>query len=104
MARGVDEAKWTAWRERLARYEQSGQTIAAFCGAEGVSAPAFFQWRRKLSALDRRGSTTLGGESTVEPPTFLPVRLDLAEAVEIELPNGARIRLSSRDLAAISAA
>jgi transposase len=29
------------WVERLDRFRQAGQTIAAFCAAEGVSVPAF---------------------------------------------------------------
>lgn len=38
------------WRERMARWRQSGTTIAEFCRHEGVSKTAFYGWRRKLDA------------------------------------------------------
>lgn len=49
MARQADPARAEQWARRLERYAQSGGTVAAFCRAEGVSAPSFYQWKRKLS-------------------------------------------------------
>jgi hypothetical protein len=57
MRRVVDEAKRRLWRERLARFARSGKTVAAFCSAERVSVPTFYQWKRKLASESvRRGS------------------------------------------------
>jgi transposase-like protein len=36
------------WRERLARQEQSGQSVAAFCKSEGLAAQTFYCWRKQL--------------------------------------------------------
>jgi putative transposase len=44
-----------AWRAVLGRYARSGQDVAAFCAAEGVSVANFRRWRRRL------------GESASEP-------------------------------------
>jgi hypothetical protein len=48
MARKADGTAERAWRERLKRWVASSGTLAEFCGAEGVSLPSFYQWRRKL--------------------------------------------------------
>jgi len=105
MGREIDELKWSAWRRRLARFERSGRTVSSFCRAENVSMPSFFQWRRKLArAGEHRPGLSSRERSSFEPPTFLPVRIEAAPTVEIELPNGARIRLPARELAAIDAA
>ena len=36
------------WLDRLQRHSQTNQTIAQFCAVEGVSAPSFYQWKRRL--------------------------------------------------------
>jgi transposase-like protein len=36
------------WRERVARQEQSGLSVAAFCKDEGISAHTFYWWRARL--------------------------------------------------------
>lgn len=106
MGRGVDEARRRAWRERLGRFTRSGQTVAAFCAAERVSVPTFYQWKRRLASEPAEG-----GRRQVAPVlvahragTFLPVRIEAAAAVEIELPNGTRVRVPAADLDAIGAA
>ena len=43
MRRVVDETRRTLWRERLARFALGGRTVAAFCSAEGVSVPTFYE-------------------------------------------------------------
>lgn len=100
MGRGIDAAKWAAWRKRLARFERSDLTISAFCLAENVSMGSFFQWRRKLAG---DSDATAPHEAPLESPTFLPVRVESAAPLEIDLPNGARIRVVTRDVAAIEA-
>lgn len=75
------------WVERLDRFRRSGQTVAQFCDAEGVSAPSFYVWKRTLAA-----------ESAVTPPpTVVPIRLTRSPvtspaAIELALPGGAVIR------------
>jgi hypothetical protein len=95
MPRSIDSAKRQQWSERLLRFATSGQTIAVFCQSEAVSVPSFFQWRRKLA-------TTADNDAMVSPRhAFVPVRITSAAEVEVQLPNGTRIRLTGSDSALI---
>ena len=40
----------SAWRDRLARYASSGQSINAFCQSEAISSASFYGWRARLRA------------------------------------------------------
>ncbi|AMV27718.1 hypothetical protein VT84_25175 [Gemmata sp. SH-PL17] len=75
------------WIERIERFRSAGVTVAQFCSVEGVSVPAFYQWRRTLAA-----------ETATEPldgPTVIPVRIARpAPAVEVALPSGAVLRFA----------
>lgn len=75
------------WVERMGRFQSSTATVAEFCAAEGVSVPAFYQWKRVLAAADTPLSPTVA-------PTFVPVRIAPANAaaVELVLPSGAILR------------
>lgn len=104
MARSANSEKEAVWRKRLWRFGRSHLTVARFCQSEGVSAPTFYQWRKRLAACDGQGI------SAVTKPTgsFVPVRVMAAVAppqaappVEIHLPNGARICLPSGDVVAL---
>ena len=44
MARERSQALWLEWRERVARYERTTETSAAFCRREGVSTASLFAW------------------------------------------------------------
>lgn len=83
MFRAVKSTKEDQWRSRLRRFQSSGMSVIRFCEAERVSAPSFYLWRKRLKADERKQ----------DPPTFLPVRLTQAAAIEIHLPNGTRVCL-----------
>ena len=105
MGRSVDEGKRSLWRQRLSRYARSNQTVAAFCASEGVSVPTFYQWKRKLAAVDaERDDRAQRASPAWDAPTFVPVRIEGSAVVEIELPNGARVRVPSGDVGALSVA
>jgi len=74
------------WADRLERFRNCGLTVAAFCAAEGVSVPAFYQWKRQLAP------TT----PSVPTPTVVPVRVlppeSTSPAVEVVLPSGTLLR------------
>ena len=73
------------WAERIERFRSAHVTVAQFCSAEGVSVPAFYQWRRALAA-------EVPAES-LDRPTVIPVRIARpAPAVEVALPSGAVLR------------
>ena len=44
-----NHAREQFWRETTAAWQQSGQSIRAFCAARGVSEAAFFARRRELA-------------------------------------------------------
>ena len=73
------------WAERLDRFRRSGQTVAQFCDAEGVSAPSFYVWKRTLAA-----------ESVAAPgPALVPIHVTpspVPAAIELLLPGGAVVR------------
>jgi hypothetical protein len=104
MGRTVDEGKSLLWRQRLARYASGGQTVAAFCAAEEVSVPTFYQWKRKLGVDNAERARSERESPVMERRTFVPVRFGSSAQVEIELPNGACVRVPSGDVAALSAA
>ncbi len=83
--------------DRLARFQPARQTVAQFCAAEGVSVPAFYQWKRQLA-------TDAGG--TAGPPTFVPVRVSAPAPAPIELvlPGGAVVRFAAGTDPAVVAA
>jgi len=59
MFRGSNSVKRQQWAERLARYRRSEQTVSEFCGAERISVPSFYQWKRKLGDC-RQGRPVTG--------------------------------------------
>jgi transposase len=77
------------WGERLARFPDSGLSVAAFCSVEGVSANSFFYWKRQFQ-------TAAPPSPTVAPARLLPVHLQAAPApIEVVLPGGAVLRLAA---------
>jgi transposase-like protein len=104
MARSVNSEKEAVWRKRLWRFGKSHLTVARFCRSEGVSAPTFYQWRKRLAEHGRQGISA----ATKPTESFVPVRVMAAVApsqaalpVEIHLPNGALICLPSGDVVAL---
>jgi hypothetical protein len=106
MARWGDSDKRREWGERLARFARWDGTVAEFCEAERVSAPSFYQWRRKLAARGMNGAAGERRSRREGPQTFVPVQLVSAASatVDIELPNGAHVCLSAPDRQLLAAA
>lgn len=105
MRRMEGDAKRKLWRERLARFARSGQTVTAFCSAERVSMPTFYEWRRKLAAVSVSGKRrrAIPAVPVGRAPAFLPVQIEGAALVEMNLPNGTRVRVPANDLGLIGA-
>ena len=114
MAKGQrDRAKERRWQGHLAAWRRSGQSVRAFCAAQGLAEPSFYSWRRVLTRRQRRGGgkiaprgkTVLGGRITevaapAEVSPFLPVRLvedakPLAATVEVVLRGGRVVRVAA---------
>jgi transposase len=104
MARSIKSEAEAVWRERLRRFSKSGVTVGDFCRTEGVSAPSFYQWRKRLAKRNRQRRR----REKQPKESFVPLRLT-AEAtdahaeplVEIHLPNGVRVLVPGGDTAAL---
>ncbi|MCI0404174.1 MAG: hypothetical protein L0212_11750 [Acidobacteria bacterium] len=83
------------WGERLRRYERSGLTVAEFCQREGVSAPSFYQWRRRLCEMSvgPRAKRAAGPQRRETAAAFQQVMLAGGGVVTIQWPNGVRMEL-----------
>jgi hypothetical protein len=106
MSRGINAAKRLAWQERLQRFVSNGRvSVAEFCRQEQVSIASFYAWRKKLGPGDEAGSArgAQGVKAAVVKPArgsgFVPVHVTASappvDALEIRLPNGARLRCPS---------
>lgn len=96
------------WRDAIASWEASGLKASEYCRREGLSIPSFFWWKSELqrrSTLTKQagadGATrTKKTSSKPAPPTFLAVTVPPlfpeerdAEAIEVILPRGHRLRI-----------
>ena len=109
MSRRSNPAKVEQWTACLARFQDSGLTVAEFCRKEGVSPASFYQWRRKLPNVTNGGGAVrrmdkLQGEKEPAGATsesrigsaFQSVEvLPVASAATIRIPNGVVIELGS---------
>ena len=103
MGRRIDAALHAAWRRRWERDEDSSVTVAEFCRREGVSPADFYRWRKRLTpvaTLARQTATRVAaaarGCTTVphsEQAAFVELAWTPAAVIEIELPNGVRVRV-----------
>ena len=108
MGRKPSQSTEAVWRDRLARFRKSGLTVKEFCREEGVSDPSFYRWRQRLADRGRQGAKRTGRAGgrrtkTAKSPPFVPVKVlaagDTQSAlftsafIEVELPNGVRIRV-----------
>jgi hypothetical protein len=72
------------WIERLQRFHNSNLTVARFCQVEGVSVPAFYQWKRQLKTAQ---------STPTQANAFLPVRINTAPpTLEVILTSGTLLR------------
>ena len=75
------------WAERLSRYHASSLTVKAFCQAENISVPSFYQWKKKLAQAD-----------VLRPPAFVPVELSgqAGDELDLVLPGGATLKIPEK--------
>jgi transposase-like protein len=93
MARSQDARKQREWQGRLKRFEQSRQTVAAFCREEGVSTASFYAWRRRLT----QRSSQAAREQGEAPRGFTPVRLVGSASITARLPGGTQLEIPIAD-------
>ncbi len=79
-----NQAREQFWRDTVAAWRQSGQSVRAFCAARGVSEATFFARRREL--LDR---APLPKPTAPAPaPQFVSVKVVPDPTAEVVLPGG----------------
>ena len=94
---GGDPQRRSYWQDVLRRWREGGQSVRAFCHAEGLRESAFYFWRRKLGSRGQR--TRRPPEPVSPPPAFLPVKLlrdhpaEAAQGIEIVLMHGRVVRV-----------
>jgi hypothetical protein len=78
------------WRDTIAAWKVSGQSVREFCAARGVAQATFFARRRDLT----------GGERPPRPastpptcPSFATVRVIPDPMIEVVLPCGLLVRV-----------
>jgi hypothetical protein len=86
------EAAAALWRGRLAKFRKSKLSVAEFCRQEGISNPSFYQWRKRLGEEVAR-SQEVPSSAKRSHSTLVPVKVSSSLFVEIEFPNGIRMRV-----------
>jgi hypothetical protein len=87
MAGSLDSQKLREWQRRMVRFEEGRRSVAEFCRREGVSAPSFYQWRKRLA--ERSTQAEAGGAEARKG--FTPVRLVRSAGVVVHLPGGTQL-------------
>ena len=94
---GGDPQRRSYWQDVVRRWREGGQSVRAFCRAEGLRESAFYFWRRELA---RRGHRARRQPVSASPsPAFLPVKLvsdkpvEAAQGIEIVLAHGRVVRV-----------
>jgi hypothetical protein len=77
------------WRDTIAAWKSSGQSVRAFCAARGVAEATFFARRRELANCEQPRRP----EAPARPPSFAAVRVIPEPAAEVVLPTGLVVRV-----------
>jgi transposase-like protein len=75
----------------MERFQKTQELVAEFCREEGVSAPSFYQWRKRLARRAR----------PEEAAGFRPVRLVGSAGVAVQLPGGTQLQVPTSDRRAL---
>ena len=92
MAGSMGSGKVREWQRRMTRFQEGQQSIAEFCRKEGVSAPSFYQWRKRLGEGPCPAEAAGG---------FRPVRLIGSAGVAVRLPGGTQLEVPTSDAEAL---
>ena len=84
-----NQAREQFWRDTVAAWRQSGQSVRAFCAARDVSEATFFARRRELTDRAPLPQPT----ATAPAAQFVPVKVVPDPTVEVVLPGGLIVRM-----------
>jgi hypothetical protein len=88
MSKPRDPQREQFWRNAIAGWKKSGQSIRGYCAEHHLSDASFYAWRRELA---KRDQTAL---------KFVPVHVRAETIVEVVLPNGLVVRVPAGACAA----
>jgi hypothetical protein len=80
------------WQEHVEAWARSGQTLSAYCAAQGLSAYTFRRWRHRLGR----------GAQPAQSLTLVPVKVQgcaTRAAVQLHSPSGWKIELAGTEAA-----
>ena len=96
MARISKSERIEIWLDRVRRHSESTQTIAQFCDAEGVSAPSFYQWKRRLATTQAEKLETEIAPHKAKPTAFSELQIvGHAHPALLTLPGGIKLELGA---------
>ena len=98
MAGGSSVANVRQWVDRFERFRKSGQTFMAFCDAEGISQPSFYQWKKLASQTGRAHVEAASFGNSSFGKSFRAVELKpltSSSTTTIRLPSGIEIELGN---------
>lgn len=89
----ASEEKQAYWQAAIELQAESGLSVRQFCRQEGLSAPSFYAWRRRLAS---RTAPPACQEDT--KPAFVPVEITASEgqaepALVVQLASGTKLRV-----------
>ena len=105
--KGRNQVLESAWRERLARHQQSGVTVRQFCREAGLKESSFYYWNRELSRRDSQPQSSAPAQrpsrrqarSSPAAPALVPVSITTGigalAPIEVSLPSGVTLKVSS---------
>ena len=84
------------WRDTLAAFAASGQSVASFCQERGLKQATFYARRLRLAKIDQQG-TSPTADGPRPTPAFVPVMVEpraiVEESFQVELRGGRVLRL-----------
>ena len=83
MSMSPDPQREQFWRNTVAQWRQSGQSVRSFCFERRLSEASFYAWRRELAKRDR---------ANVAAVKFVPVQFRTDAVIEVALPDGLIVR------------
>lgn len=89
------------WRLVLDEHQRSGLSAKAFCEQQGISAPSFYAWRRKIQKRNSRvRQTRTADQDCMVPVNIVDIRsrsnhdeTGAMSSIEIVTPTGFTLRV-----------
>ena len=77
---------WAKWRALVSEQQASGQSVAAFCHARGMTSSQLFAWKKRLREAEAARFVAL--ELSPVPEAQWPGPLTYSRAIEVRLAGG----------------